>query len=90
MEINDLYVVTYYDNYERGHREHNEVYTSLEAAKNRFDKLYKTMNQYSWVVLYKGIVKYGRVRRGGIIQIETNCVGGDDRYHGDEKVENDF
>jgi hypothetical protein len=79
-----LYIVQFYDHNQSGNVLHNEVYTTEPSARKRFEYLMEHLNGYSWVCLFEGITKFGRVRCGDCIAKCSACNGDDDWYHGDD------
>lgn len=79
----ELYIIEFYDANESGNVEHHEVYTGWWAAMRRYNTLERNLNCYSWVCLYKGVSKFGRVRCGDILYRTSSCNGKDNYYHGD-------
>lgn len=79
-----LYIVNFYDHNESGNVEHNELYSTREAAQNRFEELRDHLNGYSWVYLYDTFIKDGRFWLDDCLEECRSCYGDDDYYHGDD------
>lgn len=79
----ELYIVNFFDANENSGVQHNEVYTTYAAANRRYTALANNMSCYSWVSLYEGCVKFGRVRYGRQVASCDSCCGKYNYYHGD-------
>lgn len=79
----ELYIVNFYDENESGNVEHNEMYTSYNAASRRYNSLVNNLNSYSWVYLYNTTSKFGRIRMNECLGSCSSCYGKDNYYHGD-------
>lgn len=80
----EIYIVQFYDQNESGCVEHNEAYTTLRAAKKRYNTLKKNLNGYSWVYLWNTRSVFGRLRQHDVLYGCPACQGDRNYYHGDD------
>lgn len=82
--IEDIFFVNFYDHNESGNVDHEDIFVSLEAAKNRFDYLASHLNCYSWVKVFDSYIDNGRVMYADLLYECLSCNGDGDWCHEDD------